>query len=280
MEFRTVLVRIGAYLLVPVLFLVLWGVIDRQLNNEVILPGVGQVAALFLQPTESLIAMGSLATNVAISLVRVLAGYLLAVCLAIPLGILMGYYGTAHRLLNGFLALFRPIPPLAWVPLVLAWFGVASLASIFGVEEGTAYLYLNNLKLSMVFIIFIGAFYPVLTSAIHGVMGVRSTLLDSARVLGAGEWDIFRKILLPAASPSIVNGMRIGLGVAWMCLVSAEMLPGSISGVGYLITHAYTLARTDIVIAGMISIGIVGAVLDLFFRLIEDRKFVWTRLTR
>jgi len=280
MEFRTVLVRIGAYLLVPVLFLVLWGVIDRQLNNEVILPGVGQVAALFLQPTESLIAMGSLATNVAISLVRVLAGYLLAVCLAIPLGILMGYYGTAHRLLNGFLALFRPIPPLAWVPLVLAWFGVASLASMFGVEEGTAYLYLNNLKVSMVFIIFIGPFYPVLTSAIHGVMGVRSTLLDSARVLGAGEWDIFRKILLPAASPSIVNGMRIGLGVAWMCLVSAEMLPGSISGVGYLITHAYTLARTDIVIAGMISIGIVGAVLDLFFRLIEDRKFVWTRLTR
>jgi NitT/TauT family transport system permease protein len=280
MGFQSIPVRIGAYLLVPVLFLVLWGLIDRQLNNEVILPGVGQVAALFLQPTESLIAMGSLATNVAISLVRVLAGYLLAVCLAIPLGILMGYYGTAHRLLNGFLALFRPIPPLAWVPLVLAWFGVASLASMFGVEEGTAYLYLNNLKLSMVFIIFIGAFYPVLTSAIHGVMGVRSTLLDSARVLGAGEWDIFRKILLPAASPSIVNGMRIGLGVAWMCLVSAEMLPGSISGVGYLITHAYTLARTDIVIAGMISIGIVGAVLDLFFRLIEDRKFVWTRLTR
>jgi len=280
MGFQKILARIGAYLLVPFLFLVLWGVVDRHLNNEVILPGVGQVAELFLQPNQSLIAMGSLATNVAISLVRVLAGYLLAVCLAVPLGILMGYYGTVYRLLNGFLALFRPIPPLAWVPLVLAWFGVASLATMFGVEEGTAYLYLNNLKLSMVFIIFIGAFYPVLTSAIHGVMSVRSTLLDSARVLGAGEWDIFRKILLPAASPSIVNGMRIGLGVAWMCLVSAEMLPGSISGVGYLITHAYTLARTDIVIAGMISIGIVGAVLDLFFRFIEDRKFVWTRLTR
>jgi NitT/TauT family transport system permease protein len=74
--------------------------------------------------------------------------------------------------------------------------------------------------------------------------------------------------------------MRIGLGVAWMCLVSAEMLPGSLSGVGYLITHAYTLARTDIVIAGMISIGAIGAFLDLFFRIIEKRKFVWTRLTR
>jgi NitT/TauT family transport system permease protein len=277
---QTILVRLGSYLLVPCLFLVFWSAAAEQLDNEVILPGVGQVAELFLQPAESLIAMGSLATNVAISLVRVLAGYLLAVCLAVPLGILMGYYGPAFRLLNGFLALFRPIPPLAWVPLVLAWFGVSSLATLFDVQRGTAYLYLNNLKFSMMFIIFIGAFYPILTSSIHGVTNVRSTLLDSARVLGAGEWDIFRKILLPAASPSIVNGMRIGLGVAWMCLVSAEMLPGSLSGVGYLITHAYTLARTDIVIAGMISIGVVGALLDLCFRLIEDRKFVWTRLTR
>lgn len=280
MILKTILVRATVYLLVPCLFLVMWALIARQLNNEVILPGVGQVAELFVQPTENLIAMGSLTVNVAISVVRVLAGYLLAVCLAIPLGIFMGYYGTVFRLLNGFIALFRPIPPLAWVPLVLAWFGVASLATLFDVQEGLGYVYLNNLKFSMIFIIFIGAFYPILTSTIHGVMNVRSTLLDSARVLGASERDIFRKILLPASSPSIVTGMRIGLGVAWMCLVSAEMLPGSLSGVGYLITHAYTLARTDIVIAGMISIAIIGALLDLIFRLIEERKFAWTRLTR
>lgn len=277
---KRILVRAGAYLLVPCLFLVFWDFIAGQLNNEVILPGIGQVAELFMPPTKSLIAMGSLAVNIAISLVRVLTGYLLAVCLAVPLGIVMGHYGAVFRLLNGFIALFRPIPPLAWVPLVLAWFGIASLATLFEVERGYAYLYLNNLKFSMIFIIFIGAFYPILTSTIHGVINVRSTLLDSARVLGASEKDIFRKILLPASSPSIVNGMRIGLGVAWMCLVSAEMLPGSLSGVGYLITHAYTMARTDIVIAGMISIGAVGAVLDLFFRIIEDRKFRWTRLTR
>lgn len=148
------------------------------------------------------------------------------------------------------------------------------------IQDGLPYVYLNNLKFSMIFIIFIGAFYPILTSAVHGVRNVQKTLLDSARVLGAGQWDIFRKILLPAASPSIVNGMRIGLGVAWMCLVSAEMLPSSLSGVGYLITHAYTVARTDIVIAGMINIGAVGAFLDYFFRIIEERKFMWTRLTR
>ncbi|MDD4196973.1 MAG: ABC transporter permease [Syntrophorhabdaceae bacterium] len=277
---RTILVRVAVYLLVPCLFLASWAFMAGHVNNQVILPGVGQVAGLFTEPTENLIAMGSLSRNIAVSLARVLAGYLLAVCLGVPLGVLMGYYGTVFRLLNGFLALFRPIPPLAWVPLVLAWFGVASLATLFNVEKGTAYLYLNNLKFSMVFIIFIGAFYPILTSTIHGVMSVRGTLLDSARVLGASERDIFRKILLPASSPSIINGMRIGLGVAWMCLVSAEMLPGSLSGVGYLITHAYTLARTDIVVAGMISIGVVGAILDLFFRIIEDRKFAWTRLTR
>ncbi|MCK9227738.1 MAG: ABC transporter permease [Syntrophorhabdaceae bacterium] len=277
---KKLLARTVIYLLVPFLFLFAWDFAAERLNNEVILPGIGQVAQLFGQPTDSLISMGSLTRNVGISLVRVLAGYTIAVCLAVPLGIFMGYYGTVFRLLNGFLALFRPIPPLAWVPLVLAWFGIASLATLFDVRAGPAYVYLNNLKFSMIFIIFMGAFYPVLTSTIHGVSGVRTTLIDSARVLGAGKRDIFRKVLLPASLPSIVNGMRTGLGVAWMCLVSAEMLPGSLSGVGYLITHAYTMARTDIVIAGMISIAVVGAFLDLVFRMVEKRKFAWTRLTR
>ncbi|NCC98013.1 MAG: ABC transporter permease subunit, partial [Synergistales bacterium] len=132
----------------------------------------------------------------------------------------------------------------------------------------------------MLFIIFIGSFFPILINTIHGVSGVRSTLIDSARVLGASERDIFLKILLPAAAPSIVTGMRLGLGGAWMCLVAAEMMPGSISGVGYLITHAYTVARTDIVMAGMISIGMIGIVIDGTFRFFEDRYFSWQRLSR
>ena len=138
----------------------------------------------------------------------------------------MGYYGLAFRLMNTFLNLFRPIPPLAWVPLVMAWFGVASFATVLGIETGRMYVYLNNLKFSMIFIIFIGGFYPILTSSIHGVRNVNRTLIDSARVLGANEYQVFRKVLLPAAMPSIMNGLRIGLGISWMCLVSAEMLPG------------------------------------------------------
>jgi NitT/TauT family transport system permease protein len=264
----------------PILLLLVWIVAAWRIDNQVILPRVDAVLSLVVHPTQSLISMGSLLSNIAVSLVRVLMGFLLAAAIGIPLGIVMGYYGLVFRLMNTFLNLFRPIPPLAWVPLVMAWFGVASLATVLGIETGKAYIYLNNLKFSMIFIIFIGGFYPILTSAIQGVMGVNRTLIDSARVLGANRYQIFAKVLLPAAMPSIISGLRIGLGISWMCLVSAEMLPGSISGVGYLITHAYTLASTDIVIAGMISIGIVGAMMDRLFHLFEGKRYAWQRLTR
>lgn len=266
--------------LIPVLFLCLWTYMAKRAANDVVLPPIEQVATHFVSPGTSLIGMGSLISNILISLLRVLTGYSIAVLLAIPAGLLLGHDRLLSELFTPFLGLFRPIPPLAWVPLVLAWFGIASFATLFGVEEGEWYVLLNNLKFSMIFIIFIGAFYPILSGTMHGVSAVRSILIDSARVLGASNRDIFLKVLLPASLPSIVNGLRIGLGVAWMCLVSAEMLPGSISGVGYLITHAYTVARTDIVITGMIAIGLLGATMDRGFRFIEERAFQWQRLTR
>jgi len=270
--------RITTFLLplvVPALFLWGWETAAVRAANDIILPRLTDVLVLLAHPTQPLIGMGSLLANVGISLARVLFGYLAAVALAIPLGILMGYFAPAHRLLNSFLALFRPIPPLAWTPLMLAWFGISSPASIFDMEIGPAYIFLNNLKFSMAFIIFIGGFFPVLTSSVQGVRSVRRVLIESSLVLGASRLDIFRKVILPAASPSILTGMRIGLGVAWMCLVSAEMLPGSMSGVGYLITHAYTVGRQDIVITGMVSIGVMGALMDQGFRLCERRMLFW-----
>jgi len=262
-------------LVIPVLFLWGWETAAARAANDIILPRLTDVLAVLAQPTLPLIGMGSLVANVGISLARVLFGYVLAVALAVPLGILMGYFAPAHRLLNNFLALFRPIPPLAWTPLMLAWFGISSPASTLDLEIGPAYIFLNNLKFSMAFIIFIGGFFPVLTSSIQGVRSVRKVLVESSLVLGASRLDIFRKVILPASWPHILTGMRIGLGVAWMCLVSAEMLPGSMSGVGYLITHAYTVARTDIVITGMIAIGVTGALMDQAFRLCERRMLFW-----
>ena len=264
----------------PLLVLIIWELIAIELKNDVVLPTVGQVWVLFLHPNEDLLRLGSLLQNLGMSSIRVLCGYSAGLVLALPLGILMGHYKKVNRFMTPLVEILRPMPPLAWIPLILAWFGVASFATMLGIEEGAWYVFFNNIKFSMLIIIFIGAFFPILLNTVYGVSSVRSTLIDSARVLGASERDIFMKILLPAAAPSIVTGMRLGLGVAWMCLVAAEMMPGSISGIGYVITHAYTVARTDIVIAGMVSIGAVGLALDAAFRYFEAKCFAWQRLSR
>lgn len=277
---KNILYRLFLPLAAPAALLILWQVLAGKIDNEVVLPPVSQVWYLLMHPTENLLQMGSMVTNLWMSSLRVLCGFTAGLVLALPLGILMGHYKTVNRALSLFVEMLRPMPPLAWIPLVLAWFGVASFATMLGVEEGKWYVFLNNIKFSMLIIIFIGAFFPILLNTIHGVSSVRTTLIDSARVLGASERDIFFKILLPAAAPSIVTGMRLGLGVSWMCLVAAEMMPGSISGIGYIITHAYTVARTDIVIAGMVSIGVVGVLIDATFRVFEEKKFAWQRLAR
>ena len=261
----------------PLSFLAVWQFSAVTINNPITLPTVNSVFAILVDPTRPLVGLGSLWNNLVASFSRVLVGYMLAVSLAIPFGLAMGYSPVAYRLFNNFFSVFRPIPPLAWVPLVLAWFGTMSLAHILPVESGLIHVHLRRIQLAMVFIIFMGAFFPILTSTIYGVRNVRKTLIESARTLGASERDILLKVLIPAAAPSMVNGMRIGLGVAWMSLVAAEMLPGSISGIGYLIMYAYSYARTDIVVAGIISIGVVGALLDYLFRLLEQNRFRWVQ---
>lgn len=267
-------------LVAPALFLLFWHYASLRIDNPVVLPQIGEVLSLLLHPTENLLNMGSLVGNVTVSFVRVFGGYLLAVFVAIPLGLAMGYWSWLNRMLGLMAGLFRPIPPLSWIPLVLAWFGVASMATILGIEEGAWYPFFSNIKLSMLFIIFIGAFFPILVNTIGGVQSVRVTLIDAVRVLGASPWQIVRYVVLPYAAPQVFTGLRVGLGVAWMCLVSAEMMPGSISGVGYLITHAYTVAQTDVVIAGMIAIGVMGILIDSIFMLIERRAFQWQSLYR
>lgn len=269
-----------APLILPITFLIAWSVLSRRIDNAIVLPSIDSVLKLLLSPNESLLSIGSLIRNTWISILRVAVGYSIAVVIAVPLGMVIGYSKKMENIIMPFLGLFRPIAPLAWVPLVLAWFGITSMADILGIRSGELYVTMNNIKLSMVFIIFIGAFFPILTNSIYGVKSVKGILVDSALTLGARKRDIFVKVLFPASLPSIVTGLRVGLGVAWMCLVSAEMLPGSIAGIGYLITHAYTMARTDIVIAGMISISLVGGLFDNSFQLIERKFFKWQRLER
>lgn len=262
-------------LIVPILFILVWIFTSNKIDNPIIIPHISSVLKNFGHAMDNFIGLGSIPKNIFVSLVRVLSGYIVGVLIALPLGVLMGYKKRINELFSNFINVFRPVPPIAWVPLVLAWFGVTSVSTMFGISGGPLQAYLNNFKFSMMFIIALGTFFPIVTNTTFAVSSVPKTLVESAKVLGAKEKHIFFKILIPAAAPTIINGLRTGLGIAWACLIAAEMLPGSLSGVGYLITHAYELGRTDLVVTGMICIGAIGALLDGIFRLIEHKYFSW-----
>ena len=267
--------------LLPALFLVFWHTTAVRVDNAMVLPDLPAVLSILLHPTDKLIGVGSILYSSYISLLRVLCGYACAALLAIPLGIIIGYSKRNERFLLPFVSLFRSIPPMAWVSLVLAWFGVKSLATVFGVPvTAPIYKVVNNMRLTMLFIIFMGSFFPILTNTIYGVQTVKKTLLDSARTMGASTLQLIGKVYLPHALPSIFTGLQVGLGTAWMTLICAEMLPGSVAGIGYMISHAYQVTRVDVVIAGMISIGIVGFLIDSLFVLASRCLFKWQRRQR
>lgn len=263
-------------LLMPGLFLLLWQIAAMRVGNQAVLPTLSSVIHNFSHAMEDFIGLGSIPRNIGYSLVRVFAGYFLGASVALPLGLAMGYFPLVRTLFENFINLFKPIPPIAWMPLVLGWFGVSSLASLFGMPYGSSYVVFDNYKLSMIFLIALGSFFPILGNVLFGVSNIPITLIESARVLGANRRDIFRRILIPGSGPAIVNGLRMGMATAWVCLVSAEMLPGSMAGIGYLITHAYELSRVDLIITGMVCIGLVGWLFDGFFRLLLKRKFQWS----
>lgn len=265
---------------IPLLVLAAWQYAAPRINNDMILPTPASVAAILLHPTEPLLAMGSIATSLVMSFARVSVGFLVGAALGIVFGLLLGRFRLLDRLFGLFFELFRPIPSLAWVPLLLAWFGMASLAGLVGIESGAWYPYVDNLKLSMLVILILGGFFPTFTGTYQGVRSVPAPLIETARVLGASERDIFCKILWPGAAPAMFNGLRIGVTLDWCHLVAAEMLPGSTSGMGYLIFDAQSLGRMDIVIAGMILIGVTGALLDGACQLFARKKLNWCRTVR
>ncbi len=190
------------------------------------------------------------------SLLRVICGFSLAVILAVPSGILIGRSKQLREILSPVIETIRPIPPLAWIPLAILWFGI-------GIKSAS-------------FIIFLGSFFPILLSTVSGVLSVDVILIDAARTLGGKEKDILIKILIPGATPAIYTGLRIGMGIGWMTLVAAEFTGvRSGFGLGYMIMAARDIQRPDLVIAGMVTIGLIGYVLDLLLRLMESRSLRW-----
>ena len=185
---------------------------------------------------------------------RVFTGYVIAAALAITLGVAIGWWRWAERMIEPTLQMLRPIPPVSWIPLAIIWFGIANKPAIF--------------------LVFLGAFFPILMNTIHGVKTVNRDLLRAAAMAGARESQLLRFVVVPAALPSIFAGLRIGVGSAWMLTVTAEMVAVK-SGLGYALWDSYYFLRYDLVIASMISIGLLGYLTDLIVKAIMNRLLRW-----
>lgn len=241
-------------LILLVLLLGLWEYISRVVLSDTtrtLLPPPSTVAKAALE----LIRSGELWQNLHDSVRRELMAFAWAT-VAIPIGIAMSWWPWVEEQLDPVFEILRPVPPLAWIPLSILWFGIGDTQNVF--------------------IIFLAIFFPILLNTITGVKGIEPNLIRAARCLGAPEWKILWRIALMAALPQIMTGIRIGLGVGWMALVAAELV-GAISGLGFMINDARTVLRTDYVIVGMATIGLVGFVMDRVIRVAMRRWLPWSR---
>ena len=194
--------------------------------------------------------------HVRYSLYRVALGFGFACVVGIPLGVLMGWSSRLRSMVSPIIEVVRPIPPLAWIPIAILWFGI-------GIK-------------SAAFIIFLGAFFPILLNTLSGVVSVDPIFIEAARTLNAREKDIFFKVLIPASIPSIFVGMRIGVGIGWMTLVAAEFTGVKEGyGLGYMIMTARDIQRPDEIIAGMLVIGIIGLLINSALGFCESKMVKW-----
>jgi ABC-type nitrate/sulfonate/bicarbonate transport system permease component len=227
-----------------------WALSLAGVVNRVLLPSPADVFGAFISSVQD----GTLWTDILASLLRVVEGFLLGFSVAVPVGMLMGNFRIFRGIAEPLVELVRPIPPIAIIPLAILWFGIG--------------------ELSKVFIIAYGAFFPVLVNTIAGFREVDPVLIRAVRTLGASRWDIFRDVILRSAVPFIVVGARLGMGLAFIVLVAAELIASS-EGLGFLINDARYNFRTDRMFLGMILIGALGFLLNKVLIEIERRLLRW-----
>ena len=231
-------------LLVGALFLVGWHAAVRMSGSD-LFPTPGEVSRGILE----LARQGLLLKYIVASLFRVTWGFALAVLVGVPLGLLLGWYARAFQAFNPMIQIFRPISPIAWIPVAILWFGVTDAAPVF--------------------LIFLASVFPITVSSIAAVQNMQPVYLRAAQNFGLSRGELFRQVILRASLPQIITGIRIALGVAWLVVVAAEMIAVN-SGLGYLIIDARNAGkRYDLVVAGMVMIGLIGLVLDVLVRQLE-----------
>jgi len=240
---------------IPIVTLVLvWqliavlGAFDPQL-----FPRPVTVARAFLD----LLVRGDLLTDIIASLQRVLVGFLIALAIGTPLGLFLGTNAKASGLFTPILELLRPIPPIAWIPLAILWFGLGNKPAYF--------------------LVFLGAFFPIFTNALFGATSLEERYRRAAYSLGATKRQFVVNVLIPASLPHVFAGLRIGLGVGWIVVITAELV-GAQSGLGYMIQFNRLLLETPKVIAGMITIGLIGFLLNRLMIQLENKLIPWKRM--
>lgn len=256
--------------LVPVLVIVLWQVLSTSgLINPVVLPSPVAVVErwwAYLLPTEAydpaqsswiLWALsGEMLFDAWSSLYRVVLGFAVGAGLALPLGLAMGGNPRVYALFDPLMQVLRPIPPIAYIPLAILWFGLGNAPAVF--------------------LIAIGAFFPVLMNTIAGVRHVDGIYLRAARNLGAGKLTMFLRVILPAATPYILAGARIGIGTAFIVVIVSEMIAVN-SGLGFRILEAREFMWSDKIIAGMFTIGLLGLAIDIGMNRLNNHLLRWHR---
>ncbi|KMT22367.1 ABC transporter permease [Clostridium cylindrosporum] len=235
----------------PLVIILLWEAFSRLgYIKPLILPSPKDIFITFI----SLVKSGELLTHMSISLFRVVQGFFIGALLGVIVGTLMALFKKVNEALSSTLSFLRPIPIIAWMPVLILWMGI---------EEG-----------SKVSVIAIGTFWPVLINVIHGIKSVDIKYLEVAKVLEKSKKETLFKVVFPAALPAIFTGIKIGVSTAWMCVVAAELI-SSASGIGYKIMYSREILQPADMFVGVFSIGVVGILVDKGIKLVEAKTLKW-----
>lgn len=241
------------------LFFGIWElVVDIGLVSEKKLVSPSTIVLTFIDKLTNVVPDGNTITvHTVTSLKLVLIGFLLSCLIGVPLGLLMGFFKPADRFFTPIFEIVRPIPPLAWIPIVIVVLGI-------GIEAEA-------------FIIFVAAFVPCVINSYTGIQATNKTLLDVAKTAGATSAQLFFKVGIPSALPMVFTGIKVSFGSAWATLVAAEMIASTV-GLGFMIQQGRNAVRPDIVILGMSVIGLIGAVLTSLLSILEKKALPWRNL--
>jgi sulfonate transport system permease protein len=243
--------RIAAAGIVPLLLILIWQTLSvLNMVNQSILPGPERIIDAFKQ----LLLKGTYFQHVWASMSRVIKGFLLGSVAGIGIGTAAALSPWINQSILALIGILRPIPAIAYIPFLILWLGIG--------EE------------SKVAVIVIGAFWPVLLNTIHGIKSTDHKLLEVGRAFEKNYWQMLRKIVIPSAMPSIFTGLRLGISSAWTCVVTSEMIAAS-RGIGFLIAFGRELAQPNMMFAGIVSIGIIGLIIDTVVLRLQHNIIYW-----